>query len=107
MLIGVLVIVMVVSPVPRSSQGAGDAASDRLDALVGRNIRKDSSADMLLKQALQEADKQSFLDRLTPGVLQPDEDVRAGGRATSSPARCSESHWVWQCAGSGCCVSGW
>lgn len=47
-------------------KGDGDKAADRLDALVGRNVRKDSSADMLLKQALQEVDKKTFLDRMTP-----------------------------------------
>src|SRR5271156_4558982 len=41
-------------------------AADRLDQLVGRNVRKDSSADMLLKQALQEVDKKTLMDRLTP-----------------------------------------
>lgn len=41
-------------------------AAERLDVLVGRNLRKDSSADMLLKQALQEVDKKTFLDRITP-----------------------------------------
>jgi tight adherence protein B len=46
-------------------KGEGRAA-ERLDVLVGRNVRKESSADLLLKQALQEADKRTFLDRLTP-----------------------------------------
>ena len=44
-------------------------ASERLDLLVGRNTRKDSSSDMLLKQALQEVDKKSILDKLTPKGL--------------------------------------
>jgi len=44
-------------------------ASERLDVLVGRNVRKDSSADMLLKQALQEVDKKTFLDRITPDAF--------------------------------------
>ena len=64
-LIGGLVIAMVVLlflAFRRTPRGRGR----RLDALVGRNIRKDSSADMLLKQAIQEADKKSLLDRLTP-----------------------------------------
>src|SRR5262245_17366888 len=64
--IGVLVIVMVALLYMALRKDPQDAASDRLDALVGRNIRKDSSADMLLKQALQEADKKSLLDRMTP-----------------------------------------
>jgi tight adherence protein B len=68
-LIGALVIAMVVLLYLALSKAPGEAASDRLDALVGRNIRKDSSADMLLKQAIQEADKQSLLDRLTPGIF--------------------------------------
>lgn len=65
-LVGGLVIAMVVLLYLALRKNPGEAASDRLDALVGRNIRKDSSADMLLKQALQEADKQSLMDRLTP-----------------------------------------
>ena len=44
-------------------------ASERLDVLVGRNVRKDSSADMLLKQALQENDKNTLLDRITPEMF--------------------------------------
>src|ERR1700678_1148211 len=44
-------------------------ASERLDVLVGRNVRKDSSADMLLKQALQEKDKNTLLDRITPEMF--------------------------------------
>jgi len=45
-------------------------AAERLDQLVGRGGRRtDSSADMLLKQALQEVDKQSILDKLTPEVF--------------------------------------
>ncbi len=37
--------------------------------MVGRSSRRDSSADILLKQALLEADKQNLLDRLTPSVF--------------------------------------
>jgi tight adherence protein B len=69
LLIGALVIVMVALLFVALRKDPEGAASDRLDALVGRNLRKDSSADMLLKQALQEADKQSLLDRLTPGMF--------------------------------------
>jgi len=65
-LIGGLVIAMIALLFLAFRKSAEGAASDRLDALVGRNVRKDSSADMLLKQALQEADKKSLLDRLTP-----------------------------------------
>jgi tight adherence protein B len=65
-LIGGLVIAMIVLLWMALRRNPQEAASDRLDALVGRNVRRDSSADMLLKQALQEADKKSLMDRLTP-----------------------------------------
>ncbi len=65
-LVGGLVVATVVLLYMAFSKGSGEAASERLDALVGRNLRKDSSADMLLKQAILEADKRSLLDRLTP-----------------------------------------
>ena len=68
-LIGGLVIVMVVVLYFALRKDTEGIAADRLDALVGRNLRKDSSADMLLKQAIQEADKQTLLDRLTPKFL--------------------------------------
>jgi tight adherence protein B len=68
-LIGCLVIAMIVLLYFALSKGSEDVAADRLDALVGRNLRKDSSADMLLKQAIQEADKQTLLDKLTPEVF--------------------------------------
>jgi tight adherence protein B len=68
-LIGVLVIAMIILLYLALSKGSGEVASDRLDALVGRNLRKDSSADMLLKQALQEGDKQTLMDRLTPAAF--------------------------------------
>jgi tight adherence protein B len=68
-LIGVLVVAAIVLLYVALSNRGDGVASDRLDALVGRNVRKDSSADMLLKQALQEADKRSLLDRLTPGFF--------------------------------------
>jgi tight adherence protein B len=46
---------------------AGGRASERLDALIGRGGRsKDSSTDLLIKQALQDVGKQSFLEKLTP-----------------------------------------
>ena len=44
-------------------------AGDRLDQLVGRGGRRDSSADMLLKEALKEVDKKTVLDQLTPEVF--------------------------------------
>ena len=65
-LIGGLVIAMVTLLFLAFRRNAEGAVSDRLDSLVGRNVRRDSSADLLLKQALQEADKKSVLDRLTP-----------------------------------------
>ena len=47
--------------------GAGGRTMDRLDALVGRGRgSKDSSTDLMIKQALQEVDKQNILERLTP-----------------------------------------
>ncbi|HVJ66352.1 MAG TPA: type II secretion system F family protein [Caulifigura sp.] len=65
-LIGVLVIATVVLLYLAFSKNENGAAAERLDALVGRNVRKDSSADMLLKQALQEVDKKTLMDRLMP-----------------------------------------
>jgi len=69
LLIGALVIATVVLVYLALNKGAEDAAADRLDALVGRNTRKDSSADLLLTKAIQESDKQTLLDRLTPGFF--------------------------------------
>jgi tight adherence protein B len=69
LLVGGLVVAMVVLLYLALGKGAGEAAADRLDVLVGRNVRKDSSADMLLKQAIQERDRQTLMDRLTPGFL--------------------------------------
>jgi len=68
-LIGGLVIATVVLIFLALNKGSDEAAADRLDALVGRNIRRESSADMLLKQAIQEADKRTLMDRLTPEAL--------------------------------------
>src|SRR5436305_5631008 len=44
-------------------------AADRLDALVGKGGRRESSADLLLKQAMMEVDKKTILDALTPKFL--------------------------------------
>jgi len=66
LLIGGLVIATVVLLLVALRRGDDGRASERLDLLVGRNVRRDSSADMLLKQALQEADRKTILDRLTP-----------------------------------------
>ncbi len=49
--------------------GGGGMAEGRLDKLVGRGGRRDSSADMLLKQALQDVDKKTLLDAITPALL--------------------------------------
>lgn len=65
-LVGGLVVAMVAALWYGLGRGSDGAAADRLDQLVGRNTRKDSSADMLLKQALQEVDKKTLLDKLTP-----------------------------------------
>src|SRR3954451_8711309 len=47
--------------------GAGARTMDRLDALIGRGRgSKDSSTDLMIKQALQEVNKQNILERLTP-----------------------------------------
>jgi tight adherence protein B len=66
LLIGGLVVVAVVMLIVAFRRGDDEKASERLDALIGRNVRKDSSADMLLKQAIQEVDRKTFLDRMTP-----------------------------------------
>jgi tight adherence protein B len=66
LVIGGLVVAMVVMLYMALARSDEDRASDRLDQLVGRNVRKDSSADMLLKQAMQEVDKKTLLDKLTP-----------------------------------------
>ncbi|HEX4612685.1 MAG TPA: type II secretion system F family protein [Urbifossiella sp.] len=66
LIVGGLVVAAVVFLFLAFGGKAEERAAERLDVLVGRNVRKDSSADMLLKQALQEQDKKSLLDRLTP-----------------------------------------
>ncbi|MDY3554968.1 type II secretion system F family protein [Gemmata sp. JC717] len=65
-LIGGLVIAMVALLYLALRANPDGAAADRLDQLVGRSTRKDSSADMLLKQALQEVDKKTLMDKLMP-----------------------------------------
>jgi tight adherence protein B len=65
-LIGGLVIAMVAMLYLALRGGEDGAAADRLDQLVGRSARKDSSADMLLKQALQEVDRKTLMDKLMP-----------------------------------------
>jgi tight adherence protein B len=70
LVIGVLVIGAVLA-LAFAFVGKDDGrATERLDMLVGRRGGgKDSSADMLLKQALQEADTRTVMDRLTPEFL--------------------------------------
>lgn len=48
---------------------SGERVNERLDSLVGRAGRKDSSADLLLRQALLEVDTKSLLERLTPEIF--------------------------------------
>jgi tight adherence protein B len=60
-------------------------ASERLDAVVGKGgARKDSSADLLLAQAMRERDQQTLLDQLTPEffnldrvIMQADANIRS------------------------------
>ncbi len=67
--IGGLVVVAVLA-IAFAISGRNDGrASDRLDVLVGRGNRKDSSADMLLKQALEVVDRKTLLDKITPEFL--------------------------------------
>ena len=49
--------------------GDGTRAAERLDALVGRGGRRESSTDLLLKQALSEVDKKSVLDSFAPNLV--------------------------------------
>ena len=67
LLVGTLVVGMVLA-VAFALVGRQDdlKVGERLDLLVGRRTAKDSSADMLLKQALSEVDKKNLLDKLTP-----------------------------------------
>jgi tight adherence protein B len=67
--VGVLVVGAVLAAAFALTGRDTTRASERLDALVGRNSRKESSADILLKQALQEVDKKTLLDKLTPSFL--------------------------------------
>jgi tight adherence protein B len=68
-LIGVLVIGAVLA-VAFALTGRDDGrATERLDQLVGRGGRRESSADMLLKQALLDVDRKTILDQLTPEFL--------------------------------------
>lgn len=69
-LVGLLVLGMVLAlALFLAGRQRDGKAAERLDLLVGRNPRKDSSADMLLKQALQEVSGRNVLDKLTPDFL--------------------------------------
>jgi tight adherence protein B len=68
-LIGFLVMGTIMALVYAFKSNKGERAADRLDVLVGRKDRKDSSADMLLKQALLDVDKKTILDKLTPEMF--------------------------------------
>ena len=51
-------------------KGSGnERVTERLDQLVGRGGVQDSSADLLLRQALQEVDRKTLLERLTPEFM--------------------------------------
>src|SRR5436190_335444 len=63
--VGVTGLVGAVSFLVLKGAGGGRTA-DRLDALVRGRGSKDSSTDLMIKQALQEVGKQNILERLTP-----------------------------------------
>ena len=70
----------------RIKASEGGRAEGRLDQLVGRGGRRDSSADMLLKQALQDVDKKTILDAVMPAMQsysryfeQADVTIKPGG----------------------------
>ena len=64
-----LVVAGIVGFIGTKLRTVGGGALNRLDLLTNRGGRKDSSADMLLKQALLEVDKRTILDVLTPSIL--------------------------------------
>ena len=66
LMIGGLVLAAVAMLIMALSRRSEGRATERLDELVGRNVRKDSAPDMLLKQALQEVDQRNVLDRIMP-----------------------------------------
>ena len=68
--IGLMVVGVVLSLLFALLRGGNEGrAAERLDILVGRGGRKESTSDMLLKQALSEVDKRTILDKLTPEFL--------------------------------------
>lgn len=66
LLVGALVVGAALALMAAFVGRGDDRANDRLDQLVGRGNRKDSSADMLLKQALNQVDRKTVFDKLTP-----------------------------------------
>ncbi|VTS08160.1 type II secretion system F family protein [Tuwongella immobilis] len=53
-----------------STGGENNKAAERLDTLVGRNVpRKESSADLLFKQAYDELGKKTIFDKFMPEAL--------------------------------------
>ena len=80
--------------VPASCEArAPDATADRLDALVGQRRRPQGLVGRPAPQAgaAWRWTRRRILERADAEVPQPDEDVRAGRRATSSRAPCSAS----------------
>jgi tight adherence protein B len=69
LVIGGLVVGAVMTAIFAFRKSDDARASERLDSLVGRNVRKDSSADMLLKQALEEVDRKTLMDKLMPEIF--------------------------------------
>jgi len=49
--------------------GESSRAAERLDALIGRSGKMDTSNDLLLKEALKDVDKKTLMDTLMPGFL--------------------------------------
>ena len=46
--------------------GGGGRTAERLESLVGRRGSRDSSTDLMIKQALEEVSRQNILEKLTP-----------------------------------------
>ncbi len=65
-LIFVLVTGLVGAVAMMLKSSGNERVSERLDQLVGRGGVQDSSADILLRQALSEVDRKTLLERLTP-----------------------------------------
>jgi len=65
-LIFVLVTGLVGAVATMLKSSGNERVSERLDQLVGRGGVQDSSADILLRQALSEVDRKTLLERLTP-----------------------------------------